>query len=67
LRRNHTREFKLECCCPQVLTASKRPPQICREHNLSESSVLLRWPKEEYEERAESRFHRKATLTQRGT
>lgn len=56
MRRNHTREFKLECC-RQVLAASKRPAQICREHNLSES-VLLRWRKE-YEERGEAAFTEK--------
>ena len=53
MRRNHTREFKLECC-RQVATAEKRPAQICREHNLSES-VLLRWRKE-YEARGEAAF-----------
>jgi transposase-like protein len=53
LRRTHTREFKLECC-RQVATAEKRPAQICREHNLSES-VLLRWRKE-YQARGEAAF-----------
>lgn len=53
MRRNHTREFKLECC-RQVATGEKRPAQICREHNLSES-VLLRWRKE-YEARGEAAF-----------
>jgi transposase len=53
LRRNHTREFKLECC-RQVATGEKRPAQICREHNLSES-VLLRWRKD-YEARGEAAF-----------
>jgi transposase len=53
LRRNHTREFKLECC-RQVATGEKRPAQICREHILSES-VLLRWRKE-YEARGEAAF-----------
>ena len=43
-RRNHTREFKLQCC-RQVATGEKHPAQICREYNLSES-VLLRWRKE---------------------
>ena len=56
MRRNHTREFKLECC-RQVATAEKRPAQICREHNLSES-VLLRWRKE-YEARSEAAFTEK--------
>lgn len=53
MRRNHTTEFKLECC-RQVATGEKRPAQICREHNLSES-VLLRWRKE-YEARGEAAF-----------
>jgi len=56
LRRKHTREFKLECC-RQVATGRKRPAQICREHNLSES-VLLRWRKE-YERRGEEAFTEK--------
>lgn len=55
-RRNHTREFKLECC-RQVATGEKRPAQICREHNLSES-VLLRWRKE-YDARGEAAFTEK--------
>jgi transposase len=53
LRRNHTREFKLQCC-RQVATGVKRPAQLCREHNLSES-VLLRWRKE-YEACGEAAF-----------
>ncbi len=53
MKRNHTREFKLQCC-RQVATGEKRPAQICREHNLSES-VLLRWRKE-YEARGEAAF-----------
>ena len=57
LRRNHTREFKLRCC-RQVATANKRPAQICREHNLSQS-VLLRRRKEEYEARGEAAFTEK--------
>ncbi len=55
-RRNHTREFKPQCC-RQVSTGEKRPAQICREHNLSES-VLLRWRKE-YEARGEAAFTEK--------
>jgi transposase-like protein len=49
-------EFKLQCC-RQVSTGEKRPAQICREHNLSES-VLLRWRKE-YEARGEAAFTEK--------
>jgi transposase len=56
LRRNHTREFKLECS-QQVTTGQKRPAQVCREHNLSES-VLLRW-RREYEARGEAAFTEK--------
>ncbi len=56
MRRKHTREFKLECC-RQVATGQKRPAQICREHNLSES-VLLRWRKE-YDARGEAAFTEK--------
>ncbi len=55
-RRNHTPEFKLRCC-RQAATGEKRPAQICREHNLSES-VLLRWRKE-YEARGEAAFTEK--------
>ena len=56
MRRNHTREFKLECV-RQVTTGQKRPAQICREHNLSQS-VLLRWRKE-YDARGEAAFTEK--------
>jgi transposase len=55
-RRNHTREFKLQCC-RQAATGEKRPAQIFREHNLS-GSVLLRWRKE-YEARGEAAFTEK--------
>jgi putative transposase len=40
-----------------VATGEKRPAQICREHNLSES-VLLRWRKE-YDARGEAAFTEK--------
>jgi transposase len=56
LRRNHTREFKLECV-RKVATGQKRPAQICREHSLSQS-VLLRW-RREYEARGEAAFTEK--------
>ena len=56
MKRNHTREFKLECV-RQIATGQKRPAQICRVHNLSES-VLLRWRKE-YEARGEKAFTEK--------
>ncbi len=51
--RSHSRQFKLDCV-RQVAAGHKRPAQICREHNLSES-VLLRWRKE-YEARGEEAF-----------
>ena len=54
--RNHSREFKLECC-RQIATGQKRPAQICREHNLAES-VLTRWRKE-YDARGEEAFGEK--------
>lgn len=54
--RNHSRQFKLECV-RQVVAGHKRPAQLCREHNLSES-VLLRWRKE-YETRGEEAFTEK--------
>ena len=57
MRRNHTREFKLQCC-RQLATGQKRPAQLCREHNLAQS-VLLRW-RREYERRGEE-----AAFTQR--
>ena len=56
MRRYHTRELKLQCC-RQVATGEKRPAQICREHNLSES-VLLKWRKE-YEAGGETAFTEK--------
>jgi len=55
-RRKHSWEFKLECC-RQAATGEKRPAQICREHNLSES-VLLRW-RREYDARGEAAFTEK--------
>ncbi len=58
MKRNHTREFKLQCC-RQVATGQKRPAQLCREHSLAES-VLLRWRKE-YEARGEEAFTEKRT------
>ena len=54
--RNHSREFKMECC-RQIATGQKRPAQICREHNLAES-VLTRWRKE-YDARGEEAFGEK--------
>ncbi len=54
--RNHSREFKLECC-RQIATGQKRPAQVCREHKVAES-VLSRWRKE-YEARGEEAFGEK--------
>lgn len=55
-KRNYSREFKLESC-RQAATGEKRPAQLSREHNLSES-VLLRWRKE-YDARGEEAFTEK--------
>ncbi len=63
LRTNHIREFKLECI-RQVATGQKRPAQICREHNLSES-VLLRWNASTRPWR--SGLHREADFTDGGS
>ena len=52
-RRVHSREFKLEVA-RQVTSGEKRPAQVCREHNLS-NSVLDRWRKA-YEQRGEAAF-----------
>jgi transposase-like protein len=51
--RNHSREFKLECC-RQIASGQKRPAQVCREYNLAES-LLARWRKG-YEARGEDAF-----------
>jgi len=56
LRRNHTREFKLQCV-RQIATGQKRPAQLCREHNLAQS-VLLKW-RREYQARGEAAFTEK--------
>ena len=54
--RNHSREFKLECC-RRIAAGQRRPAQVCREHNLAES-LLARWRKE-YEARGEEAFSEK--------
>ncbi len=51
--RTFTREFKLDVV-RQVASGTKRPAQVCREHQLSES-VLARW-RRECEERGEAAF-----------
>jgi transposase len=56
LRRNHTREFKLQCV-RQITMGEKRPAQICREHNLAQS-ILLKW-RREYQARGEAAFTEK--------
>ena len=48
-RRRFTPEFKLQCVL-DMLSGRKNPAQICREHNLSESS-LSRW-RNQFVERA---------------
>ena len=52
-KRNFTPEFKLQCVL-DVLIGRKNPAQICREHNLSESS-LSRW-RNQFVERAPKIF-----------
>ena len=59
--RTYTREFKLQCC-RQVTTGQRRPAQVCREHNLSES-VLLRW-RNEYDARGEEAAFTEKQLSQ---
>ena len=51
--RTFTREFKLDIV-RQVASGTKRPAQVCREHQLGES-LLARW-RREYEERGEAAF-----------
>lgn len=46
----------------QVVSGEKRPAQVCREHNLS-NSVLDRWRKE-YEQRGEAAFTEKELTAQ---
>jgi transposase len=55
-RRVHSREFKVEVA-RQVVSGEKRPAQVCREHDLS-NSVLDRWRKA-YEQRGEAAFSEK--------
>lgn len=51
--RTFTREFKLEIV-RQLANGIKRPAQVCREHQLSDS-LLARW-RHEYAERGEAAF-----------
>jgi putative transposase len=51
--RTFTREFKLEIV-RQLANGAKRPAQVCREHQLSES-LLARW-RHDYAERGEAAF-----------
>lgn len=51
--RTFTREFKLDVV-RQVASGTKRPAQVCREHQLS-ASLLAHWRKQ-YEERGEAAF-----------
>ena len=51
--RTFTREFKLEVV-RQLAAGTKRPAQMCREHQLSDS-LLARW-RHEYAERGEAAF-----------
>jgi transposase-like protein len=51
--RTFTREFRLDVV-RQVASGTKRPAQVCREHQLS-ASLLAHWRKA-YEERREAAF-----------
>jgi len=51
--RTFTREFKLDVV-PQVTSGTKRPAQVCREHQRGER-LLARW-RREYEARGEAAF-----------
>jgi transposase len=52
-RRNHAPEFKLKLV-EQLLGGEKRPAQLCREHSLSETS-LLNW-RRAYAKRGQDAF-----------
>jgi transposase len=51
--RTHSREFKL-VVVRQIAAGERRPAQVCREHDLTES-LLLRW-RREYAARGEAAF-----------
>lgn len=51
--RTHSRDFKL-MVVRQIAAGEKRPAQVCREHDLTES-LLLRW-RREYQARGEAAF-----------
>ena len=52
-RRKFTSDFKLQCVL-DILSGRRNPAQVCREHNLSESS-LSRW-RNQFVERAPKIF-----------
>ena len=49
-RRNFSPEFKLQCVL-DLISGRKRPAQLCREHNISES-LLSRWQRQFTDEAA---------------
>ena len=51
--RTFAREFKLDLC-RQIKSGQKRPAQLCREHQITES-LLLRW-RHEYDQRGDAAF-----------
>ncbi len=55
-RRKFTPEFKLQCVL-DLVSARKRPVQICREHNISDS-LLARW-REQFTQQAPKIFEPK--------
>lgn len=57
--RTFTRDFKLEIV-RQLVNGTKRPAQVCREHQLSDS-LLARW-RHDYAERGEAAFTPRAGI-----
>ena len=56
-RRSFSPEFKLQCVL-DVLSGKRRPAQVCRENNISES-LLTRW-RRQFAEEAPKIFARKS-------
>ncbi len=56
-RRSFSPEFKLQCVL-DLISGSKRPAQVCREHNMSDS-LLTRW-RRQFAEEAPKIFARKS-------
>lgn len=56
-RREFTPDFKLQCVL-DIISGRKRPVEICREHNISES-LLARW-RQQFVEQAPKIFEPKS-------